>query len=360
LNKHLLVKLEGKKMASKTLKSHLISLAVLLCILGVAENARSQSITSSVVESYLNTGVGTVTVTNESGSTTTSTSYSNEQYQPDAAYVSGAYQNIDLSGSGNPNVLNTAGYFDFDADTSYGYNHASAYVQSRTDPYFSGDAFSSYSDIFTVSTLPSASVYGAASYVQFNVAVDGSATGDVRTSYDIEDDVALGPSSLFGPTANQSKVTGTLLGYDNEFDYSFFGTISEDSFGLSGAGTANLTSQVYSIVNGSIDATFALDLNTNPGFYLSPTGIGYADANFSNTAILDGLSVYNQNGQLIPLADLSITDASGATYPFAQGSVPAPESSTALSTAIGLATLLLFGLYSRTKVRRQSAIANLT
>jgi hypothetical protein len=299
--------------------------------------ALGQSITSTAYESYLNDSnlvdaTGNPVNIYPVGFNVNTLASVQVQYpvgfaQPD--YVTGADNEISIlslgtiyqpSFAGEVGAPFNAGPFEAYAYGDYGELHAYASVSTSNDGYFQAVS-SSGSSIQTPT------------YEQFVFDVSGTITGDGAAILQVSAEDSPPAPNVFGGVSTSA---GNLTAYDDHYSQTFGGPSEDDSFQFSGSGDAVATTQAYSISNGQVTPTVTLTANSNYEVSGQPVG----SAEFGDTVTLDGILVYDQNGNLIPNSDLKFSDTSGATYSFMQGSTPAPEMSTTLSMTLAISILL--------------------
>ncbi len=209
------------------------------------------------------------------------------------------------------------------AQTDYGFNHASAQIiLPSPESYFLARGTSTYTDSFNFFVLDNLVTGWQAAAAQYKVVLDGTMT------------LPLGFDSNTGITIQSAHGTGGVVDSSTTdagaylFENSSY-TQWELSTGVNGA---SYTSQSYALVGGTDTITVGLTAGVQ-GDTTSYAGTGIVD--FSNTAILTDIVVYNQFGNPIPTDDLLVTSASGAHYAFSP-STPEPSSLVVFS-ALGVA-----------------------
>jgi len=221
------------------------------------------------------------------------------------------------------------------AQTDYGYNHASAQIiLPSPESYFQARGTSSYTDSFSFFVIDGLTSGFTATSAQYKVVLDG--TMSLPLGFDGSSGISILSGNGLGSLLNSSTTDPGAYPFQNT-DYNEW----ELTTGVNGA---SYTSQSFGLVGGTDTITVNLTAGVQ-GDTTSYAGTGTVD--FSNTAILTDIVVYNQFGNPIPSDDIQITTGSGAHYAYTPGT-PEPSSVVILSA---------LSLTAGTVIRRRRRIA---
>ncbi len=201
------------------------------------------------------------------------------------------------------------------ARTDYGVNHAQAQL-NLTAPYagFNVSGTSTYQETFTYAIANGLAGTYTPTSVQFQIALDGTVNLP-SPSFGNNSYIQVRSTSLADASASSSTtdVNSRLFETSTVDTWTLPLSVSGDTF----------TTQSYSITGGADTVSVSLFAGISTSFFGLPVGNSAVD--FSNTATLSDVVVYDQHGDVIPSADLIIHAQSGGHYGFT-ASTPEPSS----------------------------------